>query len=471
MDTEFIHISTSLRLQLGYGIGHVLNDVCASLWFTYFLVFFHLVLEFSASQSGNLMLIGQVMDAVSTPFVGYHSDHTDNRFSIKYGKRKLWHLFGTACVLASFPFIFTECIGCSSTHKWAQMYYYAAFIVIFQIGWAAVQISHLSLIPELSEDDHTRTHLTAIRYGFTVFSNLFVYIITWIILHLTGECDKHQVGPSDAWKFRHVVYIVLGLGTLTSIIFHLSVTEKNNYQRQELLLAEGESGAHYEFLQKPVMYQVAGVYMCTRLVVNISQVLIPLYLHRTLGLAARALAVVPLALYLGSLAAAGVQRLAPRSFTRKLNYLTGAACAIAGFVWIYLGSDDDYKVYFIYVVAVLIGFGGAVMLVTSLALTADLVGARTEASAFVYGLMSFTDKLACGIAIAIIQAYADGAPAAYYGTVLVWVCGVAAIIGLVLTLLLPRFRFDAPSSTVDSSINNSDVISEEQQLPAAIESI
>lgn len=97
------------------------------------------------------------------------------------------------------------------------------------------------------------------------------------------------------------------------------------------------------------------MYMCTRLVVNVSQVLIPLYLHRTLGLAERSLAVVPLALYLGSLAAAGVQRLAPRSCKRKLNYLTGSACALAGFVWIYLGSDDDYKVYFIYVVAVLIG--------------------------------------------------------------------------------------------------------------------
>ncbi|KAJ8736473.1 hypothetical protein PYW08_007129 [Mythimna loreyi] len=469
MDSEFVHISTSLRLQLGYGIGHVLNDVCASLWFTYFLVFFHLVLEFSASQSGNLMLIGQVMDALSTPFVGYHSDHTDNHISAKYGRRKLWHLFGTVCVIASFPFIFTECIGCSSTHKWAQMYYYAAFIVIFQIGWAAVQISHLSLIPELSEDDHTRTHLTAIRYGFTVFSNLFVYVITWIILHLTGECDKHQVGPTDAWKFRHVVYIVLGLGIIASVIFHISVTEKNNY-RHEQLLAQGESGAHYDYLRKPLMYQVAGIYMCTRLVVNISQVLIPLYLHRTLGLAARALAVVPLALYLGSLAAAGVQRLAPRSFTRKLNYLTGSACAIAGFVWIHFGSDDDYKVYFIYVVAVLIGFGGAVMLVTSLALTADLVGERTEASAFVYGLMSFSDKLACGIAIAIIQGYADGAAPAYYGNVLVWVCGAAAITGLTLTLLLPRFRSEALVNSENSSINNSD-LNTEQPVPAPLESL
>lgn len=101
--------------------------------------------------------------------------------------------------------------------------------------------------------------------------------------------------------------------------------------------------------------QVAGVYMSTRLVVNVAQVFIPLYLHRTLGLAARSLAVVPLAMYLGSLSAAGAQRLAPRSFTRKLNYFLGSTCALFGFVWIYLESDYDYKEYFIYIVAVLIG--------------------------------------------------------------------------------------------------------------------
>lgn len=94
MDNEFVDISTSLFLQIGYGIGHILNDVCASLWFTYLLVFFHLVLQFSASQAGNLMLIGQIVDALATPFVGYHSDRMDNTISTKYGKRKLWHLFG-----------------------------------------------------------------------------------------------------------------------------------------------------------------------------------------------------------------------------------------------------------------------------------------------------------------------------------------------------------------------------------------
>ncbi|XP_072945047.1 major facilitator superfamily domain-containing protein 12-like [Epargyreus clarus] len=452
MDNEFVDISTSVKLQLGYGIGHILNDVCASLWFTYFLVFFHLVLEFTASQAGNLMLIGQIVDALSTPFVGYHSDHTDNSISARYGRRKLWHFFGTFCVLASFPFIFSECIGCSMTHKWAQMFYFASFIIIFQIGWAAVQISHLSLIPELADDPHTRTHLTAIRYGFTVFSNLFVYIITWVILHLTGNCDKEQVGPSDAWKFRNVMYIVISVGTAASVVFHFAVTEKPPRSQVSLIEDNGNT-LHCSMFRKFQLYQVAGIYMSTRLVVNVSQVMIPLYLHRTLGLAARALAVVPLALYLGSLAAAGVHRLAPPSITRKINYLVGSACSLAGFIWIYIDSDDTYKVYYIYVVAVLIGFGGAQMLVTSLALTADLVGSSTEASAFIYGLMSFTDKLACGVAIAVIQHYADAGGVTYYRDVLSWVCGGATILGLVLTLLLPKLTSEALTNNSHSSIN------------------
>lgn len=110
MDNELVDISTSLKLQLGYSIGHVLNDVCASLWFTYFLVYFHLVLEFSATQSGTLMLIGQIVDALATPFVGYHSDHTDNYLSAKYGRRKLWHLFGKFVRLFITWFIFLSSV-------------------------------------------------------------------------------------------------------------------------------------------------------------------------------------------------------------------------------------------------------------------------------------------------------------------------------------------------------------------------
>lgn len=95
--------------------------------------------------------------------------------------------------------------------------------------------------------------------------------------------------------------------------------------------------------------------MCTRLVVNVSQMLVPLYLHKTLLLPARSLAVVPLSMYLGSLVAAGVQRLAPQSIGRKIHYLLGSCCALVSYFWIHFDSGTLYKEYFIYFVAVLIG--------------------------------------------------------------------------------------------------------------------
>lgn len=121
------------------------------------------------------------MDAVSTPFVGLQSDQAENFWLCRYGKRKTWHLIGnvvntilvilkeklnflgTICVLISFPFIFSQCIGCTNSHKWAQLFYFCTFVAVFQFGWACVQISHLSLIPELTPNEHDRTKLTAVR--------------------------------------------------------------------------------------------------------------------------------------------------------------------------------------------------------------------------------------------------------------------------------------------------------------------
>lgn len=85
-------------LKLAFGIGHVLNDICASIWFTYLLVFFHLILGFDATVAGVILLIGQVADALATPFVGFHCDKSDDFWLCKYGRRKTWHLIGT-CII------------------------------------------------------------------------------------------------------------------------------------------------------------------------------------------------------------------------------------------------------------------------------------------------------------------------------------------------------------------------------------
>lgn len=82
----------SVVKRLSYAVGHFLNDLCASMWFTYLLVYYHSVLGFHNSYAGVLLLVGQIADGVCTPLIGYESDRTAGCFG--YGKRKSWHLVG-----------------------------------------------------------------------------------------------------------------------------------------------------------------------------------------------------------------------------------------------------------------------------------------------------------------------------------------------------------------------------------------
>jgi hypothetical protein len=55
------------------------------------------------------------------------------------------------CVALSFPFIFLPCLPCSpATPSALRLIYTLFFVVVFQFGWAATQISHLALITDLT---------------------------------------------------------------------------------------------------------------------------------------------------------------------------------------------------------------------------------------------------------------------------------------------------------------------------------
>ena len=91
--TEIVRLLTK-RQKFAYGVGHVLNDIVASMWFTYLIVFFNHVLGFNSVLSGTVLLIGQIADALATPFVGFESDKNDDFWLCRYGRRKTWHLLG-----------------------------------------------------------------------------------------------------------------------------------------------------------------------------------------------------------------------------------------------------------------------------------------------------------------------------------------------------------------------------------------
>ena len=82
--------------------------------------------------------------------------------------------------LLAYPHYFL-CSMCSDQ----QMLYYPVFIVIFQFGWAAVQISHLSLITDLTSR--------------TFFSPLMILIKSVQMMRTPGRCWP-QWGTASRWS-------------------------------------------------------------------------------------------------------------------------------------------------------------------------------------------------------------------------------------------------------------------------------
>ncbi|XP_058284464.1 major facilitator superfamily domain-containing protein 12 isoform X3 [Hylobates moloch] len=346
----------SLVARLSYAVGHFLNDLCASMWFTYLLLYLHSVRAYSSRGAGLLLLLGQVADGLCTPLVGYEADRAASCCA-RYGPRKAWHLVGTVCVVLSFPFIFSPCLGCgAATPEWAALLYYGPFIVIFQFGWASTQISHLSLIPELVTNDHEKVELTALRYAFTVVANITVYGAAWLLLHLQGSSRAEPA--------------------------------------QDISISDQLGG------QDVPVFRVGMLYMTTRLIVNLSQTYMAMYLTYSLHLPKKFIATIPLVMYLSGFFSSFLMKPVNKCIGRNMTYFSGLLVILAFAAWVALAEGLGVAVY---AAAVLLGAGCATILVTSLSMTADLIGPHTNSGAFVYGSMSFSDKVANGLAVMAIQ--------------------------------------------------------------------
>lgn len=381
--------------KLSYGVGHVLNDLCASMWFSYLLLYFQSVNLFSKIFAGFILLLGQLADAIATPLVGYESDKMNGCFG--YGKRKSWHVLGSFCVVISFPFIFMQCLSCNNSSELARFFYYAPFIVIFQFGWASTQISHLALLPELTPSDLHRVELNAIRYAFTIISNLAVYGLNWLIIS-KDVLSNEKIGPADAAKFREIAFIIVGIGMIFTIIFHIGTKEESD-ERPVYITHPARSTAnsygsteatsdtaHVNYLQ-PVsshnhtwkhwlkeyqFYLVAMVYMCTRLIVNLSQIYLPMFVLYSLQLHKKYIAIMPLTVFATGFLATFVIKTMNREAGRKMTYILGLLLVCGGCSWMwFLPAKHPQQMFG---AAAFLGVGTSTILVTSLAMTADLIG-------------------------------------------------------------------------------------------------
>lgn len=103
------------------------------------------------------------------------------------------------------------------------------------------------------------------------------------------------------------------------------------------------------------MYKVAGLYMSTRLFLNLTQIYVPLYLHETLHMAATSLAIIPLIMYLSSFKASLIIKYLNNKFGRKIAFTIGVILALFACAAIKFGHGHFFVSYGIYPVSLVLG--------------------------------------------------------------------------------------------------------------------
>jgi Na+/melibiose symporter-like transporter len=182
--------------------------------------------------------------------------------------------------------------------------------------------------------------------------------------------------------------------------------------------------------------------MSSRLFIAISQSFISFYLQYTISLPPDYVAVIPLVMYISGFFVSIVLRFATKRYGYKICFALSCLIELGGCLWIWFGCNMSTAKYEIYPVAILMGAGGSAMLITSLAIVASLIGSNLEGSGFVYGAMSFVDKVSCGIALMLLidnmplDCHSDSGRPDYIRHAIVFGCGSSSIFGLLLIAIL-----------------------------------
>jgi len=146
--------------------------------------------------------------------------------------------------------------------------------------------------------------------------------------------------------------------------------------------------------------------MATRLLINIVNVYITFFLSSTLSSAPTSIAVVPLVMMFSSfLCTLGLSEAMNSKMGRKGSYLVGSVLVCAASAAAKVVTSDSGS--WVYGISILYGVGTSVVMVSGVSFVNDLVGNNLDTSAFVYGCMSFTDKLCTGAVVMAIQTRRD----------------------------------------------------------------
>ncbi len=166
---------TPFGTTIAYGFPAIGAGYMYLLMSLYVMKFSTDVLLIAPAVMGVIFSISRIWDAVSDPIAGYLSDRT----TFKFGRRRTWMLISFIPISLGFLAVFSppESIQGQSLDLWMMI-----AILSFYSAITLLNVPHMALGAELSEDYHERTRLFGVRHiGFTLGSILALVSMSLLI--------------------------------------------------------------------------------------------------------------------------------------------------------------------------------------------------------------------------------------------------------------------------------------------------
>lgn len=208
----------TLGTTIAYGMPGLGAGYMYLLMSLYVMKFSTDVLLIAPAVMGVIFSISRIWDAVSDPIAGYLSDRT----TFKFGRRRTWMLISFIPISFGFLAVFSppESMQGQSLDLWMMI-----AILSFYSAITLLNVPHMALGAELSEDYHERTRLFGVRHiGFTLGSILALVSMSLLISEENNsDGDVRQLAGSLAFY---------AIGAMSLMIFFAVSKLKENPEFQ-----------------------------------------------------------------------------------------------------------------------------------------------------------------------------------------------------------------------------------------------
>jgi GPH family glycoside/pentoside/hexuronide:cation symporter len=373
------------RTKVFYGIGDLGNAVVNSAIQFFLMKFFTDGALILPALAGNALLIGKIWDSINDPLFGWITD----RAKSPLGKRRVFMIYGAIPLGISVALVWfvPPGIGQVLTFIWIAL----AFS-LFSSLWSMTNVPFYALTSELTDDYDERSSLTTVRMVMAVPAFLVGAALTPAIVGLFAI-------QRTGWAFVGILYGVICTAAL--------LISASGFRERKVKAATSQGEASPFKSLFLALKNKAFVWICiTYFVINLSfsliEILMAYYIQYQLLMTSQISLVMGLLLICVTISLPFWQWLS-RKMDKGPAYGIGLGVgALAVFITFFMPHSSSP---YIYLIAVLAGFGFATNWIFPWAMIADVadfdrVETGQQRSGMYYGVWGLATKVSQALALA-----------------------------------------------------------------------